>query len=54
MRKLALSLGFAALSVAAARLAFGPLLLAERADGPTGCLLGVGLFTIAIAAVVRE
>jgi hypothetical protein len=54
MRKLALSLGFAALSIALARLTFGPLHLAERAGGPAGLLLAASLFTIAIAAVLRE
>jgi hypothetical protein len=54
MRKLVLSLGLAAVCVALARLMLAPLFLAERADGATGLLLGAGLFTIAIAAVVRK
>ncbi len=54
MRKLVLSLGFAAVCVAFARLLLAPLFLAERADGATGLLLAAGLFTIAIAAVVRK
>jgi hypothetical protein len=54
MRKLALSLGLAALCVALARLVFAPLFLADRVDGTIGLLLGASLFTIAIAAVVRK
>jgi hypothetical protein len=54
MGKLVLSLGLAVVCVALARLAFAPLLLSERADGATGLLLAAGLFTIAIAAVVRK
>ena len=54
MRKLMLSLGFAAVCVALARFMLAPLFIAGRADGPTGLLLGAGLFTIAIAAVVRK
>jgi hypothetical protein len=53
MRKFMASLGFAAVCVALARLASKPLFIAERADGTT-LLLGAGLFTIAIAAVVRK
>ena len=51
MRKLVLSLGFAAVCVALARLSLAPLFLAEGADGATGWPLAAGLFTIAIAAV---
>ncbi len=54
MRKFMASLGFAAVCVALARLMFAALLLPERATGATGVLLGAGLFTIAIAAVVRK
>ncbi len=54
MRKGALSLGFAAVCVAFGRFLFAPLFLAERASGATGLLLAAGLFTIAIAAVVRK
>ena len=54
MRKLAISLGFAAILVAFARFLFAPAFLAERADGATRILLAAGLFTIAIAAVVRK
>ena len=54
MRKLGISLGFAAVCVASGRFLFAPLFLAERADGATGLLLAAGLFTIAIAAVVRK
>ena len=39
MRKLMASLGFAAVCVALARLAFAPPFLAERANGATGLLL---------------
>jgi hypothetical protein len=48
------SLGFAAVCLALARREFAPLFLSERADGTTGLLLGGGLFTTAIAAVVRK
>ena len=54
MRKLMASLGFAAVCVALARLAFAAPFLTERAKGATGLLLAAGLFTIAIAAVVRK
>jgi hypothetical protein len=54
MRKLMASLGFAAVCVTLARLMFAPMLLAEHANGATGLLLGAGLFTIAIAAVVGK
>jgi hypothetical protein len=54
MRKLAFSLGLAAICVALARVVTAPLFLAEPADGATGFMLGAGLFTIAIAAVVRK
>jgi hypothetical protein len=54
MRKLAISLGFAAIFVALGHFLLAPLFLAERADGATGVLLAAGLFTIAIAAVVRK
>ena len=40
--------------VALGRFLLAPLFLAERADGATGLLLAAGLFTIAIAAVVRK
>jgi hypothetical protein len=54
MRKVAISLGFAGIFVALVRFLFAPLFLAGRADGATGVLLAAGLFTIAIAAVVRK
>jgi hypothetical protein len=54
MCKLAISLGFAAIFVALGRFLFAPAFLAERADGATRILLAAGLFTIAIAAVVRK
>ena len=54
MREVAVSLGFAAIFVALGRFLFAPALLAERADGATRILLAAGLFSIAIAAVVRK
>jgi hypothetical protein len=54
MRKVAISLAFAAIFVALGRFQFVPAFLAERADGATRVLLAAGLFTIAIAAVVRK
>jgi hypothetical protein len=54
MGKVAISLGFAAIFAALARFLFAPAFLAERADGATGFLFAAGLFTIAIAAVVRK
>jgi hypothetical protein len=54
MRKLAISLGFAAILVAFGRFLFAPLLLAERGDGATSLLLAAGLFTIAIAAALHK
>jgi hypothetical protein len=54
MRKVAISLGFAAIFVALGRFLFAPLFSAERADGATSLLLAAGLFTIAIAAAVRK
>lgn len=54
MRKFIVFLGFAAIDAALARAAPAPLFLAERPDGATALLLAAGLFTIAIAAVVRK
>jgi hypothetical protein len=54
MRKIALSLGFLAVCAASGRFLLAPLFLAERPSGATGLLLAAGLFTIAIAAVVRR
>jgi hypothetical protein len=54
MRKVGLSLGFATVCVAFGRFLFAPPVLAGRANGATGLLLAAGLFTIAIAAVVRN
>ena len=54
MRKVAISLGSAAIFVALGRFLFAPFSLAGRADGATGILLAAGLFTIAIGAVVRK
>lgn len=54
MRKVALSLGFAAICIGFGRFLFAPLFLAEAADGATELLLAAGIFTIAIAAVVRK
>jgi hypothetical protein len=54
MRKVAISFGFAAVFIALWRFLFAPLSLASRAEGATGILLAAGIFTIAIAAVVRS
>ena len=54
MRKVAISVGFAAMCFAISRFLVARLFLAERADGAIGLLLATGLFTIAIAAVVRK
>jgi hypothetical protein len=54
MRKLMAFLGFGVVCVALAQLLFAPQFLAERANGATSLLLGAGLFTITIAAVVRK
>jgi hypothetical protein len=54
MRQVPISLGFAAIFVALQRFLFAPAFLAERPDGATRILLAAGLFTIAIAAVVRK
>jgi hypothetical protein len=53
MRKVVISLGFAAIFVALGLFLFAPLFLAGHADRATG-ILAAGLFTIAIAAAVRE
>jgi hypothetical protein len=54
MRKVAMSLGLAAILVTSGRFLSAPLFLAERADGATRIVLAACLFTIAIAAVVRK
>jgi hypothetical protein len=54
MHKVVICLGFAAIFVALGRFLFAPLFLSERADGATGFLFVAGLFTVAIAAVVRK
>ena len=54
MGKVGISLGFAAIFVALGRLLSAPALLAECGDGTTRILLAAGLFTIAIAAIVRK
>jgi hypothetical protein len=54
MRKVAISVGFAAIFLALGRFLVAPAFLAERADGATRILLAAGLFSIAIAAVVRK
>jgi hypothetical protein len=54
MRKVATSIGFAAISVALGRLLFAPLFLSGDADRAAGILVAAGLFTVAIAAVVRK
>lgn len=54
LRKFMLSLGTAAAALALARLIFAPLFLAAPADHATALLLAGGVFTIALAAVVRD
>jgi hypothetical protein len=54
MRKVAISLAFVAIFVALGRFLFAPAFLAERADGATRVLLAAGVFTIALAALVRK
>jgi hypothetical protein len=54
MRKVAVSLGLAAVCAACARFLLAPLFLAEPAGGATGFLFAAGLFTIAIAAAVGQ
>jgi hypothetical protein len=54
MRKLMASLGFGAVCLALARLTLASRFLSERANGATGLVLWAGLFTIAIAALVRK
>jgi hypothetical protein len=54
MRKAAISVGFAAIFLALGRFLVAPAFLAERADGATRILIAAGLFSIAIAAVVRK
>ena len=54
MRKVVTSLGFAAVFAALGRFLFAPLFSAGHADRATGILLAAGLFTVAIAAVVRK
>ena len=54
MRKVVISLGFTTIFAALGRFQFAPAFLFERADGATRILLAAGLFTIAIAAVVRK
>ena len=54
MRKVVISLGFAAIFVALGRVVFAPLFLSGQADRATGILFAAGLFTVAIAAVVRK
>ena len=54
MRKLVISLGFAAIFLALGRFLFAPLLPGGHADRATGILFAAGLFTVAIAAVVRK
>jgi hypothetical protein len=54
MRKVVISLGFTTIFAALGRFLFARAFLVERADGATRFLLAAGLFTIAIAAVVRK
>jgi hypothetical protein len=54
MRKVAISLGFAAIFVFIMAFSIGATRLTGDAFGATGLLLTTGVFTIAIAALVRE
>jgi len=54
MGKIAITLGFTAIFAALARFLVAPAFFAEHADGATGFLFAVGLFSVAIAAVVRK
>jgi hypothetical protein len=54
LRNLILSLGVAAAALALAGVFFAPRLLAEPPDRTTALMLAGSLFTIAIAAVVRD
>jgi hypothetical protein len=54
MRKIATSLGFAAIFAAAGRFLSAPLFSAGHAYRATGILFAAGLFTVTIAAVVRK
>jgi hypothetical protein len=54
MRRFMLSLGICALVAALGDVILGPLFLAEPADRAIALLFASGLFTIAIAAVVRR
>jgi hypothetical protein len=54
MRKVAISLGLAAIFLGLGRFLFAPAFLVERADGAIRILLAAGLFSIAIAAVVGK
>lgn len=54
MRKVAIFVGFAGMCVAITRFLLAQLFLTERVDDAIGLLLASGLFTIAIAAVLRK
>ncbi len=54
MRKVAISLGCVAILAGLGRFLLGPVFLVGRAGGASRILLAAGLFTIAIAAVVRK
>ena len=54
MRKVAIFVGFAGMCVAISRFLLARLFLTERVDGAIGLVLATGLFTIAIAAVLRK
>ncbi len=54
MRKVAIFVGFVGMCVAISRFLLARLFLTERLDGAIGLFLATGLFTIAIAAVVRN
>jgi hypothetical protein len=54
MRKVAISVGFALMWLAITRFLLARFFLADSVDGAIGLLLATGLFTNAIAAVVRK
>ena len=54
MRKIVTSLGFATVFAALGHFLPAPLFSAGHADRAIGILVAAGLFTVAIAAVVRK
>jgi hypothetical protein len=54
MRKVLTSIGFAAVFAGLGRFLFAPLFSAGHTDRATAIILAAGLFTVAIAAVVRN